>query len=76
MNKNSPYPIKHVCLCEMFHKELEKVIPMEKFLIIIKWFSKRNGLQGWLYCWFLLTRLKKILPAEKRYAVEWDYYSL
>ena len=54
----SVYPSKHICLCEMFYKEkylsLEKVIPMEKFANHYKMvFSKRNGLQGWLYCWFL-----------------------
>ena len=34
-SKNGPYPNKHVCLREIFHKEnylsLEKVIPMDKF---------------------------------------------
>ena len=35
LSKNGPYPSKHVCLREMFHKEnylsLEKVLPMDKF---------------------------------------------
>ena len=44
-------------------------------LIIIKWFSKRNGLQGWLYCCFF-NPPEKTLPAEKLHTDEWDYYSL
>ena len=75
MSKNGPYLSKHVCLREMFHKEkylsLEKVILIDK-LIIIKCFSKRNSLQGWLY----RNPPEKNLPAEKRYTVEWDYYSI
>ena len=35
MSKHDPYPSKHVCLREMFHKEkylsLKEVIPIDKF---------------------------------------------
>ena len=44
-------------------------------LIIIKPFSKRNSLQGWLYHWFFNSPEKK-LPAEKRYTNEWDCFSI
>ena len=44
-------------------------------LIIINLFSKRNGLQGWLYYWSLYPS-EKNLPAEKRYIDEWDWYSI
>ena len=76
MGKNGPYPSKHVCLHETFHKEkylsLEKVMLIDKFANHYKWFSKRNGLKGWLY----RNPPEKYLPAEKRYTVEWDYYSI
>ena len=53
-SKNDPYPNKHVCLREMFHKEnylsLEKVIPMDKFA---DHYKMGNGVQVLLYCWFL-----------------------
>ena len=56
-SKHSAYPIKHVCLHEIFHKEeclsMEKVILMAKFANHYKTISKRNGLKGWLYPWFL-----------------------
>ena len=76
MSKHGAYPSKHVRLCEMFHKEkylsLEKVIPMDKFANQYNGFLKETAFKcGYIVSFFNLP--EKNLPAEKRYAIEWDY---
>ena len=77
--KNGPYPSKHICLHEMFHKvkylSLEKVILMESLLIIKNGFLKETASKGGYMVGFF-NPPEKTLPAEKRYTVEWGYYSL
>ena len=80
LSKNGLYPSKHVRLCVMFHIEnylsLEKVIPMDKFANHLKkWFLKETAYKdGYIIGFF--NPPEENLPAEKRYTVEWDYYSL
>ena len=66
--KNGPYPSKHNRIHEMFHKEkylsLEKIIPMEKFT---NHYKMGNGLQGWLYHWFLLPAWKNLASRKTLY---------
>ena len=78
MNKNSAHSSKLIRLHEIFHKEkylsIEKVILMVKFANQHKTFSKRNGLQGWLYCRFL--NLPENTYEQKNITTtdEWDCY--
>ena len=78
MNKNGAYSSKLIRLHEIFYKEkylsIEKVILMAKFANQYKTFSKRNELQGWLYCRFLnlpenTYQQKNIITTD-----EWDCY--
>ena len=87
MSKNGPYPSKHgaypskhVRLPEIFHNEkylsLEKVIPMDKFVNHYKMgFLKETAYKGGYIVGFF-NPPEENLPAEKRYTVEWDYYSI